>query len=408
MKKIAGLLVLLFIVAASGYAVREYRRTGRLADVPTAYARKGDFSVLVRCRGDLIASRSEQLTAPLEPDLQIVWMAPAGALVKEGEPVVKFDPSKAQQDLKEKEAALAQAQATLDQAEAQAKITAAQDALDLANAKYQVEKARLEASKRTIVSAMQGQQSAIDLGLAEEKLKVQEAAIELHNKSNEAKIASLTRQRDEAKAWVDLMNRRLASMELASPLNGVINYLPNYSQGWLNAQPYKVGDHAVAGGPLAEIPDLSTIQMEAKVDEVDRGRIAVGDAVLVHVDAFPEKTLTARLASISPLTERSFNEWPPTSSFRAFAQIEHPDSRLRPGMNASADIVQTRIPGAIAIPSKALFSRDGKPAVYVKSEGRYMPVQVRVIARNPDEVAVEGIAAGSLVTLAEPPIGANQ
>jgi HlyD family secretion protein len=179
--------------------------------------------------------------------------------------------------------------------------------------------------------------------------------------------------------------------------------LPNYSQGWLNAQPYKVGDHAVPGGVLAEIPDLSTIEMEAKVDEVDRGRIAVGDNALVHVDAFPEKTLTAKLASISALTERSFNEWPPTSSFRAFARIENLDPRFRPGMNAGADIVETKLPNAISIPAKALFSQDGKPAVYVKTAERYTLTSVRVTARNPDEVAVEGIAAGTLVTLAEPP-----
>ena len=407
MRQIKTLLAILLVLTGSGFALREYSRTGELAEVPTAAARQGDFLVLVRCRGELVAKRSEQLTAPLEPDLQIVWMAPAGGQVKKGQTVVKFDPSKTAQDLKEREAALAQAQATLDQAEAQAKITADQDKLDLATAKYQVEKARLEASKQAIVSAIQGQQSAIDLSLAEEKLKVQEAAIELHNKSNEAKSASLRRLREEAKAWVDLITQRLAEMELTSPLDGVINYLPNYSQGWLNAQPYKVGDHAVPGGVLAEIPDLSTIEMEAKVDEVDRGRIAVGDTALVHVDAFPEKTLTAKLASISALTERSFNEWPPTSSFRAFARIENLDPRFRPGMNAGADIVETKLPNAISIPAKALFSQDGKPAVYVKTAERYTLTSVRVTARNPDEVAVEGIAAGTLVTLAEPPSDAR-
>ena len=54
----------------------------------------------------------------------------------------------------------------------------------------------------------------------------------------------------------------------------------------MNAQPYKVGDHAAPGTLLAEIPDLTTIAMESKVEEVDRGRIAVGNAVLVHIDAF--------------------------------------------------------------------------------------------------------------------------
>ena len=41
--------------------------------------------------------------------------------------------------------------------------------------------------------------------------------------------------------------------------------------------------------------------------------------------------------------------------------------------------------------------------MYVKTAERYTLTSVRLTARNPDEVAVEGIAAGTLVTLAEPP-----
>ena len=338
--------LLLLVLAGSGFAWRQMRRSRELTDLPTAQVRKGDFLVLVRCRGELTARRSEQVIAPLDvPDLQIIWLAPESSAVKAGQTIIKFDPSKTQQDLKEREAALQQAQATLDQAVAQAQITAEQDELDLRTAKYQTEKARLEASKQSIVSAIQGQESEIDLGLAEEKLKVQQAAIVLHNKSAEAKAASLERLRDEAKAQVELTKRRLELMEVKSPLDGVINYLLNYSQGWNNAQAFKVGDHAVAGGALAESPDLTTLEMESKVDETDRGRIALDDTVLVHVDALPELTLMAKLVSITPLTEQSFNEWPPTRSFRAFAQIEKLDSRMRPGMNAGADVVQSKIHG---------------------------------------------------------------
>jgi HlyD family secretion protein len=399
-------LVVLLIVTGSGFALREFKRTRAAADLPVATAKKGEFLVLVRCRGELMARRSEQITAPLDvADLQIVWAAPAGSQVKEGQPIIRFDPSRTEQDLKEKEAALQQAQSTLDQAVAQAKITEDQDALDLATAKYTVEKARLEASKQTIMSAIAGEESQIDLGLAEEKLKVEETATVTHRKSNEQKTSALTRARDTAKRQVERGQYELTLMELKSPLDGVISYLPNYSQGWMNAQPFKVGDHAVPGGALAEIPDLSSLEMESKVDEVDRGRIVVGGTVLVHVDAFPENVVTAKIASITPLTEESFNEWPPTHSFRAYAKLEKPDPRMRPGMNAGGDIVETKIPGAISIPAKALFTINGNPAVYVKVNGQYLPKQVRVRAKNPDEVAIEGIDAGTTVALAEPPKG---
>jgi HlyD family secretion protein len=394
----------LILLTGSGFALHEYQKSRAVLSLPTATARRGDFLVLVRCRGELSAARSISLSAPRDvPDLQIIWLAPAGSEVKAGQVVVKFDPSRSQQDLKEKNADFNQAQSTLDQAIAQSRITADQDKVDLLNTQYAVEKARLEASKQAIVSAIQGQESEIDLGMAQEKLKVQLATIELHKKSDEAKIASLKRLRDAAQTQVDLTQHRLSLMELKSPTDGVINYLRNYSQGWMNAQNFKVGDHAWPGGALANIPDLSTLQMESKVDEVDRGRINAGDMVLVRVDAFPEKTLTAKLDSISPLTERSFEEGPVTRNFKAYSLIEKPDPRMRPGMNGGADIVETKIPGAISIPAKALFSLRGKPVVYVHSKDAYVPVEVKVTARNPDEIAVEGIAAGSLVALAEPP-----
>jgi HlyD family secretion protein len=397
------LTVALLVLAGSGFALRQFRRTHTGPDLPAAPARRGDFLVMVRCRGELTARRSVQLTAPVDAvDLQIVWLAPSGSNVRSGQPVIRFDPSKSQQELKEKMAALDEAQATLDQALAQARITDDQDKLDLASATYAMEKARLEASKQAIVSPMEAQKSVIDLGLAEEKVKVQDATNGLHKKSDEAKIASQRRLRDQARADVDLIKRRLSLMEVRSPLNGIVTYLPNLSQGWMNAQPFKVGDHASPGLAIAEIPDLSTLEMESKVDEVDRGRIALGDAVLVHVDSLPEKVLNAKLVSISPLTEQSITEWPPTQTFRAFARIDESDPRLRPGMNAGADIIQTKIPNAVSIPAKALFTIGGKPTVYVKTAGRYAPQQVSVIARNPDEIAVSGIAPGTSIALVEP------
>jgi multidrug efflux pump subunit AcrA (membrane-fusion protein) len=178
--------------------------------------------------------------------------------------------------------------------------------------------------------------------------------------------------------------------------------LSNRSQGWLNAQPYKAGDRVFPGAIIAEVPDLSTIRVEAKIDEVDRGQITAGDAGVVRIDALPEKTWTAKLAGVSPLTEQSF-DWPPSRSFKAYIALDHPAAQLRPGMNASADVITARIPDAISIPAKALFTDKGRPIVYIGTRHGYVARAITVEARNPDEVAVKGLEAGSMVTLVEPP-----
>ena len=242
-------------------------RGGTISEtLPTAMVRKGDFRViLVRCRGELKARTSVQVVAPVNvPELRMVWLAPQGSRVKEGDPVVRFDPSSAKQEESLKEAALNQAQAALDQATAQAGITTEQDKLDLATAEYQVERAKLEVSKQEIMSRLQAEDSKVDLGLAEKKLSIQQANVQLNAAADRAKVASLARARDKAKDELELTRYRLSQMELTAPITGVINFMPNYSQGWMNAKPFKVGDQAWPGGVLAEIPDLQTLEMEGE------------------------------------------------------------------------------------------------------------------------------------------------
>lgn len=370
--------------------------------LPTAEARSGAFEVIVRCRGELKAGNSVQITAPTTvPELRIVWLAPQGSKVKAGDTVVRFDPSSVQNQLNEKVAALQQAQAALDQAVAEARVAGEQGKLDLANAQTQLERSRLEVSKAEIVSRLQAEESKVDLGLAEAKLRVQSAQMDLTAVSNRAKIASLTRARDKAQDEVDLMRSRLARMEVKTALGGVIYFLPNYSQGWMNAKPFKVGDQVWPGAGIAEVPDLHTLQMEAKVEEIDRGRIRTGQPVRVRIDSLPETMIPGKLVMLSPMTVMGW-EWPPTRTFRAFGSLDAIDDRLQPSMNGRMDVIVDRLASAISVPSKALFSADGKPVVYVPRNGKFQPVPVRVMARNPDEAAIDGVPAGTRVAIVEP------
>ena len=395
------------VAAAAALAVSvayRWQRAGTAEEATLAKVRKGEFLVVVRCRGELRARRSTQVIAPYNvPDLRIVWMAPSGSQVSAEDVVIRFDPSSAQRQLQEKETALEQAQAKLDEAVAQARITAEQDKRDFAEARYNVERAQLEASKQEIVSALQGEQARINLGLSEKSLATREARVALHETAERAKIASLERARAQAEYEVDLTRSRLERMELKTPGSGVIIFSTNNSNisTYSNRVPYKIGDQVFGGTTLAEIPDLSTLEVEAKLEEIDRGRISPGNDVRIRVDALPELTVPAKLMEISALTQLNM-EWPMISTFRVFASIEKADPRFRPGMNATMDIIVERIPDAISVPARALFTLDGEPVVYVAENGGYRLEHVRVLARNPDEAAVSGIPEGVMVSLREP------
>jgi HlyD family secretion protein len=400
LRPLGGFIVVAAVVGGAWAGVNRVRQS-QTVELPVATARKGEFVVIIRCRGDIKAGRSVPIYAPVVPNLTIAWMSPAGEQVQEGSPLIRFDSSSAQQQLIQKEAALKQAQATLDQAKGQAQITAEHDQSDLLDAKYNVEKARLQTVGNEFVGRIQAEQAKVDLSIAEQKLRVQEANIALHAASDKSKIASLTRQRDQAQADVDLTKERIAQMEIKAPLTGFVVFASNYNQGPLNARPFKVGDNVFSGMNLGEMPDMTSLMMDAKAEEIDRGRISVGNDARVQVDALPELSILGKLTSISPLTELGV-EWPPTRSFRAYAALQRPDTRLRPGMNGGMDIIINRIPDAISIPAKAVFTRAGKPIVYLAHQGRYTPVEIQLLARNPDEVAVSGISENALVALADP------
>lgn len=395
-------IVILVGLPGAGVWLWRARQVQAKADLPVASARKGEFQVIVRCRGELVSMRSVQLVAPMNvPGMQIAWQAPPNSEVKEGDVVVRFDSSLAKQGLLEKQAALQQAQATLDQAVAQARITAEQDRLDLASAHVDLEKAKLEVTKQELVSPLQGEESKIDLGLSAEKLRVQEATNNLHQTSDAQKIGSATRLRDKAQQDIEITNERLTRMEMHAPSNGVVVYVNNYAQGWINAKPFKVGDSVFPGTVVAEIPDLSTLEMKAKLEEIDRGRILVDQDARILVDPFPEKPFPGKVTSISPLVEQGF-DWPPTRNFRAFVRFTDRDPRLRPAMNSQVDIIVERIANAISVPAGAVFTRQGRPTVYVAEKNEWLPHEVEILARNPDEVAIKGINEGTKVSLVEP------
>jgi multidrug efflux pump subunit AcrA (membrane-fusion protein) len=400
-RRLIAVAVVGILVVAAGVAWSAFHQTGGQRELPLATARKGEFVVIIRCRGDVKASRSVPIYAPIVPNLTIAWMAPEGEEVKEGEPIVRFDSSSAQQQLTQKEAALKQAQASLDQAIAQSRITADHDRSELQDAKYAVEKAQLNTAGSEFVGRIQAKQAEIDLSVAEQKQRVQEANVALNAATDKSRIASLTRQVQMAEADVNLTKARITQMDIRAPLTGFVVFASNNNQGPVNAQPFKVGDNVYSGMNLAEMPDMASLVMDAKVEEIDRGRIGPGNAVRVRIDALPELNINTTLQTISPLTELS-GEWPPTRSFRAYAALRAQDPRVRPGMNGGLDIVVKRIPEAISIPAKAVFTRAGRPIVYVGSGGRYTAIDVQVLAKNPDEVAVSGIEAGAVVALVDP------
>ena len=278
---------------------------------------------------------------------------------------------------------LRQAQATLDQALAQAKITAEQDKSDLADANYTVETARLEASKQEIVSRIQGEESKIDLGVAQQKLKVagghRRSARRLRPLQDRlphppARSGPGRCRSHQSPHRPDGDSRR--------PIAGFLIFNPELLPGLderqaLQSRRQRLRRH----GPRRNARPRPPSMMDAKVEEIDRGRIAAGNRTSASA------SIPSRSSPSPPRSARSRCSPKPATSFRPPAvsapmpPSRNPDPRLRPGMNGGMDIIINRIPNAISIPAKALFTRAGKPIVYL-ADARPLPRPSRSRSRR--------------------------
>jgi RND family efflux transporter MFP subunit len=272
---------------------------------------------------------------------------------------------------------------------------------------YDVERAKLDASKAEVLSAVEGEKNRIQVQVKEGSLQQVKASINAHQIGNDADLNRQTQNKDKAVRDLATATGYLSMMQLRAPTDGVVIVLSNFrSQGSFGQSlpPFKEGDNAWNGAEIVEIPDIHDLYIDLKLEEVDRGRIQIGQAVRVRVDAIPDKEFDATLDYISPIAQLIFKGGAtPEKSFPARASMKNLDERLRPGMSASAEVIIERQPNTLLIPARASFDKDGKPAVYVQIGKQFKVRPIEVGRRNDDDIVVtSGLKEGEIVTLESP------
>ena len=208
--------------------------------------------------------RSVTISAPGEAgDLQIIKIVADGTQVKQGDVVVEFDKTKTEQDLAQYRSTLKSSQAEIDQARAKARLTEEDDLTEVMKARYEVEKAKLDASKEEIVSKIEGAEAKLKVADAQQKLLELEAKLKSDRAVSQATIESKTQASQKAAYDVQRAEHALTTMTLRAPSAGMISLL----MSWRGEEPFKPGDRAWPGAPIAELPDVSTLRVSARVDE---------------------------------------------------------------------------------------------------------------------------------------------
>ncbi len=405
-KRLLAWLVFGSLVAGGAYSAYNYAGSTKV-EVAVAKVRQADFVISVKSRGEVRSVHSVVLSAPQIPDPRIVKLAETGKPVRRGEVIVEFDAAAQEQYYLDRATSVRTVDSEMVQLKASHRITTEMDGMNKMTADYNVDRAKLEASKAEILSEIEGKKNRIDVTTAEGDLKKMNVAIASHKTAQEADVERLLQKKDKTVRDVDRAKSYLGKMKIYAPSDGIVNILPNTRTGGAfgsSPPPFKEGDRAWTGAAIAEIPDLSSMRVELKLDEVDRGKVQMGQKLMVRVDAIPEKEFEAELNWISPIASVSFRGMGLTDkTFPAYATMKQADARLRPGMSASAEIILEKEDKMVLIPIRASFMVKGKPSVYVQKGENFETRPIVVGKRNDaDMVVLKGLKAGETIAMEDP------
>jgi multidrug efflux pump subunit AcrA (membrane-fusion protein) len=405
-KKSGAILAVVLVVALSVGAVAALRRDTGSSSLPTAIVTKTTFIDFLQLRGEIRPVRSIVLTAPSTgADLQIVELATNGSKVAAGDVIVTFDPTNQQRTLETKQSELKQAETEIARTEAEERRRVAAAQSELEEAKKALARARLELQGNELRARLEAEKYTIAVSDAEEHVRELEKKIEGERIAARADVAIARQKRDKAQYDVRDTERILGSLQIKAPNDGLVSLLPNFRAGGPGraAPEFRRGDRAWFGAQIAELPDLSQVQMTARVDEADRGRVQPGSTVRVRVDAVPDKDLTGSLKDISVVAKPDFTTWPPVRNFDMVISLSDSDPRLRSGMSASARVELDRLPDVLVVPTGGVFQKGAATVVYIVKGGEIESRAVNVLRRGRDHVAIaSGVGEGDRIALKEP------
>jgi HlyD family secretion protein len=395
------------VIVIGGFAA--LRRVNSKPLVPTAQVQRGEFVDYLELRGRLKAIRSISVNTPSDAeDLQILKLAHTGSHVKKGDVVVQFDATKLEQELAQDRSALKAAEAEIGQTQAQGKLAQEQDRTDLLKAGFDVDSAKLDASKGEIVSKIEGDEAKLAVTDSQSKLDQATQKVKSDVASAAADIEGKKQKYDKALFDVRLAEHRIAALTLRSPLDGVVTVLTNWRAGnefvFGGGREFKEGDRAWPGAGILEIPDLTTLRLDVRADETDRARIATGQTASIHVDAVPDREFTGRLVEISTMATVDFGSgWPFSRNFEVEVGVDQADERLRPGINATARLAVDRVPDAVLVPPEAVFQKAGESVAYVLRGSHFEERPIEVGRRSESNLLIsQGLKPGERVALKDP------
>lgn len=397
-------LALFFIVSLAALAAGWWWQTHRAPDdsdpvASTTTVTSRDFSSSVLATGAV----QTQVGAEVRVGARISGkverlLANIGDEVTKGQVIAELEKADLQATVAQREAELRLATAKLDAVEslrpkeiqqAQLDVSRWQATRRLCEQDLSRESQLLESGATTLQSFEQIQER---LAIAKAEVALAEKALELAKARYEEDLRQATAEVDRARSALENAKVQLSYATITAPIDGAIASVST-----------EEGETVAAGmqaPTFVTIIDLKRLQVDAYVDEVDIGKVQVGQHTVFTVDAFPATDFEGTVSAIYPKAVIQDN----VVNYDVVVDIETPyHGRLRPEMTANVTIFLEQREGVLAVPAKAVKRQRGKNVIYVLADGRAEPREIKVGWRDGQWIEVaSNLQEGETVLLEAP------
>jgi HlyD family secretion protein len=415
LKKNLGRIAILIFLIAAGTLLLMYRNnlSTRISKVlaaaeddpiPVTKLAKQPFVVTVPSTGEIVGLETTPVTTPntSSGSLKIAWMKTEGSFVGAGEPVIRFDSTDAQLSLEKQ-------QNTLLSNETNTKITTWRQGTD---EKVQaIDRQDAEEEYQYAITVMPQDESIFskwdiitakaDAHYAKERIDFLKSKGKTQQRINRSDQQILSIERNRAQNEVSLIKQTLNSLELRSPVGGLVLLRRDHRE-----EP-KIGDQSSPGQVIIEVINLDVLQARINVLERDGGNLAKDQTVVIKLDAIPDKDYHGTITSVSSVAA-SLERNSPLRYFTCDVAITDAGKdlkRIRPGMNLRGEVVLQQYESCFVVPSGAVTYREKERdnLVYVKKNNTFEPKPVKTgISSHGEAIILSGVEDGALIALQNP------
>jgi len=306
-------------------------------------------------------------------------LADLGDRVRAGQTLMELDAEKLQYNLEQQKAALARALArygasdsrhlppierTPDVVKAQAELVQAKQGFDRAEELHR----RQLVPRQTLDDAqtmLQSKQASYDSALQNAK--------------------NLRADIDASEATAKLADRQLRDTTIRAPFDG-----------YVQKRLVNLGEYVKVQTPVMAVVGVDPLKVTAEIPEKLAPWVKIDQAVDLHVDAYPDKTISGKVSRISPAVNTS------TRAFPFEALVPNRDAQLKPGTFARVRIVSSRVDQVLTLSYAALQYRYGVNRVFVVNGDRLEVRELRVGERLGNRIEItSGVKAGETVAISD-------